>query len=58
GSPGAPGAPGRPGGPGGQAPVLPVTGGGVVPTMTGVGSVMVVLGAFAFLLARRRRQES
>ncbi|WP_369010002.1 LPXTG cell wall anchor domain-containing protein [Micromonospora sp. M51] len=37
---------------------MPVTGGGVVPTMTGVGSVMVVLGAFAFLLARRRRQES
>ncbi|WP_433651970.1 LPXTG cell wall anchor domain-containing protein [Micromonospora zamorensis] len=35
-----------------------MTGGSVVPTMTGIGSVMVVLGAFAFFLARRRRQES
>jgi hypothetical protein len=35
-----------------------VTGGGAVPAMTGVGSVLVVLGAVAFFLARRRRLES
>ncbi|MFI6068720.1 LPXTG cell wall anchor domain-containing protein [Micromonospora sp. NPDC051227] len=35
-----------------------MTGGGAVPAMTGVGSVLVVLGAVAFFLARRRRLES
>ncbi|MEU4402230.1 LPXTG cell wall anchor domain-containing protein [Micromonospora orduensis] len=35
-----------------------MTGDTRVAAMTGMGSVMVVLGGLAFLLARRRRQES
>ncbi|MGC5286347.1 LPXTG cell wall anchor domain-containing protein [Micromonospora sp. DT231] len=35
-----------------------MTGGGAVPAMTGIGSVLVLLGASAFFLARRRTRES
>ncbi|MGC4811043.1 LPXTG cell wall anchor domain-containing protein [Micromonospora sp. DT228] len=35
-----------------------MTGGGEVPAMTGIGSALVVLGAFAFFLARRRTRKS